>query len=156
VDLTDKTLLDVGCGRADLLDYLLARGVRPHDYTGIEAVEPLADAAQAKAPPRCTILRADFLKEPIRMFVGAEVVYFSGSLNTLDAEAFYAILPVAFDAAGTALVFNFLASPMLAGTDYLTWHRAQDVLAFARTLSPKVRHLTDYLPGDCTVAIDKP
>src|SRR6478735_5442670 len=64
--LHGKSVLDVGCGRADLLGFLLARGVRPADYTGIEAVHALADAAgrtcAASAVP-ARVLRADFVRE---------------------------------------------------------------------------------------------
>ena len=36
--LDRKSVLDVGCGRADLLAFLLDRGVRPDDYVGIEEI----------------------------------------------------------------------------------------------------------------------
>src|SRR5205085_11899167 len=42
--LEGRSILDAGCGRADLLDFLLARGIRPDHYTGLEAVDTLADA----------------------------------------------------------------------------------------------------------------
>jgi SAM-dependent methyltransferase len=162
-DLAGRSVLDVGCGRADLLDYLLSRGVVPAEYTGIEAVADLAAAARAKgddsAPPtRCrrTIVEADFVAEPARLFVGADVVVMSGSLNTAEDETFYATLRTAFAAAGERVVFNFLASPDLAAADYLRWRRPADVVAFARELSADVRTLQDYLPGDCTVAVRKP
>ena len=48
------------------------------------------------------------------MFVGADVIAFSGSLNTMDDETFYATLRRAYDATAATLVFNFLASPFLA------------------------------------------
>ena len=89
------------------------------------------------------------------MFVGADVVIFSGSLNTADDSAFYPTLRRAFDATAEALVFNFLSSPLLAAAGYLSWRRREDVLAFARDLAPDVSVLEDYLEGDCTVAVTK-
>jgi hypothetical protein len=154
-ELSGKSLLDVGCGRADLLEHLLARGVRPADYVGIEAVDALADAAEAKRLPGATIVRADFVAEPIRMFVGADVVVFSGSLNTADDAVFYTTLARAFDAATEALVFNFLSSTTLAGQPHLFWRRPDDVTRFARTLSDDVRTLDDYLSGDTTVRVGR-
>ena len=152
-DLHGKSVLDVGCGRADLLDHLLARGVRPADYIGIEAVEDLAAAAEAKRLPGATIVRADFVAEPVRLFVGADVVVFSGSLNTADDSVFYPTLARAWDATAETLVFNFLCSPMLAGRDYLFWRQVDDVLRFARGLSADVSTADDYLPGDMTVRL---
>lgn len=159
-DLTARSVLDVGCGRADLLDYLIAQGVVPAEYIGIEAVADLAAAAREKArapspPCRRTIIEADFVTDPTRLFVGADAVVLSGSLNTAEDETFYATLRTAFAAARERLVFNFLASPDLAAADYLRWRRPADVLAFARGLSRDVRWLEDYLPGDCTVALGR-
>jgi SAM-dependent methyltransferase len=156
-DLAGRSVLDVGCGRADLLDFLIARGATPATYVGVEAVAELAAAAREKdhGPCRRTIVEADFVTEPARLFVGADVVVLSGSLNTAEDETFYATLRTAYAAAGERLVFNFLASPNLAAADYLRWRRPADVLAFARGLSREVRSLEDYLPGDCTVALGK-
>jgi hypothetical protein len=153
--LHGKSVLDVGCGRADFLEYLLVRGVRPADYVGIEAVDALADAAAAKRLPNATIVRADFVADPARMFVGADVLVFSGSLNTADDAVFYESLRRGFEATSEMLVFNFLSSPELAGKDYLFWRRTDDVAQFVKTLSRDVGTLQDYLRGDMTVRVTK-
>jgi SAM-dependent methyltransferase len=155
VDFQGRSVLDVGCGRADFLDYLVAREVRPASYIGIEGVAALVRVARAKGLAGCEIVEADFLAEPARMDVAAQVVVISGSLNTLDSSGFYATLRRAYEAAGEVLVFNFLCSSQLAGADYLAWHRPDEVLAFARTLSDRVSTAQDYLPGDCTVVMGK-
>ena len=154
--LAGKSVLDVGCGRADLVDYCAKRGIAMNDYIGIEAVPALADAAEPKLLPNglpITLVRADFVKEPQRMFVAADVVVFSGSLNTVEDEDFYAILRRAYDAAAERVVFNYLCSPALAAASYLRWREPGDVLAFARKVSPLVETANDYLAGDCTVMI---
>ena len=154
-DFNGKSILDAGCGRADFLDFLLARGIKPDHYVGLEAVKDLATAAERKHHPRCTILRADFVREPARLLVGAEVVIFSGSLNTMETPTFQATLRTAYEAAGRELVFNYLCSPSLAGARYLTWHPANTVMRYARTLCEDVRQLEDYIPGDCTISMRK-
>jgi hypothetical protein len=151
VPLSGRSLLDVGCGRADFLDFLLARGIRPADYIGIEGVDALAAAAEAKRLPDATIIRADFVAEPVKMFAGADVVVLSGSLNTACDKVFYETLRRARDAAAEALVFNFLCSPLLAGQSYLHWRDPRAVLQFARQHGANVAALDDYLPGDMTV-----
>jgi hypothetical protein len=151
VSLQGRSVLDLGCGRADFLDFLLDRGLRPADYIGIEGVDTLAEAAESKGLPNATIVRCDFVAEPSRMFVGADVVVLSGSLNTADDTVFYETLRRARDAAAGTLVFNFLSSPLLAGQSYLHWRRPEDVLQFARQRSRDVATLDDYLPGDMTV-----
>ena len=155
-DFRDKNVLDVGCGRADFLDHLILRGARPAHYVGIEAVEELVDSARRKNHADRIIVHADFVREPARMLVGADVIAFSGSLNTVEEEAFYSTLRTAYDAAVHAVVFNFLSSTYLAAADWLRWHRMEDVLAFAMGLTPHVATANDYLQGDTTVAIIKP
>ncbi len=155
VNLHNSSILDAGCGRADLLDYLIARRITPSRYVGLDGVPALADTAQTKRPERALIVRGDFVTDPMQLFVGADVVYFSGSLNTLDPSDFYATLGHAYQAAVQTLVFNFLASPALAGVSYLRWHPRAEVLAFASTLTKNVTLLDDYLDGDCTICLTK-
>jgi hypothetical protein len=155
VEFRGASVLDVGCGRADLLDHLLARGAAPHEYIGLEAVEALARAAEEKHQPSATIFQADFIAEPRRMFTGSDIVVFCGSLNTLESDQFYLTLETAFEATVDRLVFNFLASPEIAAAEFLTWHRQKDVVNVARSLSSEVMVLDDYLRGDCTIAISR-
>ena len=154
--LGGKSVLDAGCGRADLMGFLVERNTTPADYVGLEAVETLAAAAEQRNYPNARILRADFVREPGRLFVGADVIVFSGSLNTMDPALFYRTLGRAYDAAAEAVVFNYLASPNLAGRDFLVWHREQEVMSFANRTAHEARVLADYLPGDVTVAMIKP
>lgn len=154
-DMRGRRVLDAGCGRADLMDFLRAREIQPEQYVGIEAVDELAGAAMRKQLPDTRIIHGDFVRRPELLEMGAEVIVFSGSLNTLDADQFYLSLRQGFEAAGEGLVFNFLAAKHIARAEWLTWHRAGDVLKFARELSRQVRMLDDYLDGDCTVAICK-
>lgn len=161
-NLAGQSLLDVGCGRADLLDFLLAKGVRPHEYIGIEAVDVLAAEAERRHSQRgpdrvpARIVRADIIRDPARLFVGADAVVLSGTLNTADDARFYETLGRAFDATADALVFNFLASPSLAASGDLYWRNPADVRRFACGLSADVRSLDGYLDGDCTVMVRKP
>ena len=154
-DPTGLTILDLGCGRADLLDFLTARGTPPRKYVGLEGVRELAEAAEAKRAPDSRIIVADFIRDPRRMQVGADVVYCSGALNTIEPADFYATIRHAFDAARRALVFNYLCSPLLAGTNYLRWHEPRDVIKFCRTLTKDVRKHDGYIEGDCTIGMWK-
>lgn len=153
--LEGRVVLDAGCGRADLLKFLLDRGVRPSEYIGLEAVDTLARAAEECRYEQARILRGDFVSDPLRLCVGAETIVFSGSLNTLTDREFYATLGHAFMASGAEVVFNFLSSPALAGKLYLFWRSTAAVEGFARTMTAQVDVYEDYLHGDCTVAMRK-
>jgi len=154
--LAGKSLLDVGCGRADLLGYLLESGIVPASYTGLEGIAASVRSARRKRYPRCKILAGDFVREPEKLQVGAGVVIFSGTLNTLTRPQFYRTLREAWEAAGESLVFNFLSSQLWCGASWLFWHRRSTVLAFCRSLGGEVSFDDSYLDGDCTVAVRKP
>lgn len=155
VDFDGRIVLDAGCGRADLLGYLLKQRIRPAEYIGLEAVEELANAAGECRHDRARIVRGDFVREPLRLCMGAEAIVFSGSLNTLRDPEFYATLRHAFMATGEDLVFNFLSSSALAGKQYLFWRSTGDVERFGRMLTSRVDVYEDYLNGDCTIALRK-
>jgi SAM-dependent methyltransferase len=150
-----RRVIDAGCGRADFLDFLVARGMEPSFYIGIEAVDELAASAIRKNLPNSQIIHADFVREPKHLEDGADVIVFSGSLNTLDAQQFQATLDVAWESAKEALVFNFLSAAHLANAKWLNWHRTSHVFAMARRWSSDVRVLEDYLDGDCTIGVYK-
>ena len=155
-DLSGKTVLDAGCGRADLLDYLVGMGIRIERYIGLEAIDELVAVAERKRSEHCQIVRCDFVVEPKRLFAATDWIVLSGSLNTLDTPTFYQTIRYAFEAAIEGVVFNFLDSPFLAAASYLTWHPRDEVYAFAQTLGRDATMLHDYLHGDSTISIRKP
>jgi SAM-dependent methyltransferase len=150
-----RVLLDAGCGRADLLDYLLSCGVQPLQYIGLEAVPALADAAQRKNQPALELIRGDFVERPELLQQDADVIVFSGSLNTLSAEQFYATLTAAWNSARQQVAFNFLCSPRLAAGKHLVWHAASEVTAFGRRLGAHILADDSYRNGDCTLVFGK-
>jgi len=148
-------ILDVGCGPADLLGYLLGRGIRPAHYTGLEAQRWLVQAARRRRYPDAEIVEGDFVRDPGLLDAGADVLIFSGSLNLLSSRQFFHTLERAWPVTRRCLAFNFLCSPDLAGEDYLRWHRPSSVLAWARRRTSVVRRASGYEDGDCTVVMGK-
>jgi len=155
VDISNLAVMDVGCGRADFLEFMLNTHRYPRSYTGIEAVETLVHAAERKKLPNCKIVHGDFVANPKLLSTSADVLFYSGSLNTMDSKAFFSSIQAGFDAALQAVVFNFLCSPFLAGSSHLAWHSAEEVMEFARGLSNRVKLHDRYMRGDATVAIFK-
>jgi SAM-dependent methyltransferase len=154
-DPTGLSILDLGCGRADFLDFLIARGTPPRKYVGLEGVRELAEAAENKNVADGRIIIADFVREPRRMQVGADVIYCSGALNTIEPDDFYLTIRNAFAAAKRMFAFNFLSSSLLAGTNYLRWHNPREVLKFCRSLGGEIVRHEGYIEGDSTIAMMK-
>jgi len=155
-DFQGRMILDAGCGRADFLDFLLRREIRPAKFIGVEAMEPLAAAAEKKRHSMCSIVRGDFVDDPRLLDYSADVIVFCGSLNTLSVFDFHLILTTAWKLTGEFLVFNFLSSDALAKAEHLTWHKQDDVARFARGITERVVVIDDYMKGDCTIGMRKP
>ena len=147
-------VLDVGCGRGDLLRYLETRDVLPARYTGIEA-HGAGPFRPLKRRTPSSILEADFVDTKDALLVGADAVVFSGSLNLLSSRQFFGVLDAAWAATSQWLVFNFLDSPALAGAAWLKWHHRGRVLGFAERFARFVVMDHTYEDGDCTVVMRK-
>jgi hypothetical protein len=159
-EIENRTVLDAGCGRADLLDYLLNQRIRPSRYIGIEAVEPLAEVAQQKVLAQkllsnATIQRGDFLANPELLNQHADVIIFSGSLNTLTPDEFHSSLRIGWEYTRSELAFNFLCSPRLASGDHLNWYPIGELKRFAESLTSDVAVDDSYRDGDCTIVMRK-
>jgi SAM-dependent methyltransferase len=155
--LAGLNVLDVGCGRADLLGFLRERGIQPARYTGIEAVTSSIRAARRRKYEGLHLIHADFVKKPKVLNIGADVVIFSGSLSTLSDDQFYETLERAWRSAVRALVFNFLCTPRSPGDeDWIVLHDPATVAAFARSLAGDVRIDNGYMDDDCTIVMRKP
>jgi|GEM_PF-600708 hypothetical protein len=151
----NRVILDAGCGRADFLDFLLAQNIRPKHYVGIEAMHPMAAAAEKKAHPIATITRGDFVQDRTLLDCHPEIIIFCGSLNTLPKPEFYSVLRSAWQSAKETVAFNFLSSDTLAKAEHLTWHPIEEVHEFARSLTDHVLVRAHYMKGDCTIALRK-
>lgn len=155
--LAGLSILDVGCGRADLLGFLHQRRIVPSRYTGIEAVVSSIRAARRRRYEGLHLIKADFVKRPETLNIGADVVIFSGSLSTLPEDQFYETLELAWSSAVRALVFNFLCTPRSPDdADWIVLHDPATVAAFARSLAGDVRIDNGYMDDDCTIVMRKP
>lgn len=153
--LQGQVLLDAGCGRADFLDFLLHWNIHPAKYIGLEAIQPLADAAERKSHDCAQIIRGDFVRDPRLLDQGADAIIFSGSLNTLGTGEFFQTLGWAWKFARRQLAFNFLSSPQLASAAHLVWHSTEEVFAYLTTFGAPPVVDDQYLNGDCTVVMTK-
>ncbi|MBC7771172.1 MAG: class I SAM-dependent methyltransferase [Pyrinomonadaceae bacterium] len=170
IDLSDLCVLDAGCGRADLAAYLVEQRINYARYLGVDAIPELLEAARGRSIARASFRLCDFVSDPTALqscqpsngarTPEAEVIVFSGSLNTLPRERAMAVLERAWECCTHALVFNFLST--LDGAepcqDEFRAHRMAPVAvlewALARTRDVSLRH--DYLDGrDGTVCMRK-
>lgn len=157
VDLAGKSLLDVGCGLGDLIDFLQQRKI-PVQYTGVDVVEEMLVRAR-QGHPQERFLRADLFAETGEDPLKGEtfdVVFCSGALN-LNLGNNLEFLPRALwrlrNTAREFLMVNFLRARTSLSDPMYFYYRPDDVLGILQPLvgEDHVEMIDGYLPNDFTV-----
>ncbi len=149
-DLTNCSVLDVGCGYADLYPFLKQRftGVQ---YYGIEQMPELLDVAEARYyhASGITLRLGDFLRLPLPL---SDYVLASGALSYRhrDPRFVYQAIERLFASCRLGLGFNLLSWEPPGGGPLAAFDPA-DMVAFCETLAPNVVLLDGYWEGDFTV-----
>lgn len=163
VDLNDLRILDAGCGLGDLGDYLIEKNINYRHYLGIDGLERMVEKAADKNLPRAEFRALDFVADPTVLAIGnPDVIFFSGSLNTIPEPTARKIIQSAFDYAQHAVVFNFLSDQCAReirakNTGPASRFATLDWLQWSLNLSANVIFRQDYLAGhDATIGILKP
>lgn len=149
-DLAHCSVLDVGCGYADLYPFLKQRfaGVQ---YRGIEQMPELLDLARARygSAPDVTLSTGDFLRTPLPP---SDYVLASGSLNyrQRNPHFIYEAIEKLYGSCQRGLGFNLLSWEPADGGP-LAAHDPAAIVAFCETLAPGVQLVEGYRAGDFTV-----
>lgn len=153
-DLSGHSVLDAGCGHADLFPFLTKR-FSSLTYYGCEQLPDLLDVAiqRYRRASQVTLLAGDFLVDtmPITDFVLA-----SGSLNYRhsDARFIYQAIEKLFASCRIGLGFNLLSGGIEAGT-LLQTYDPEEVGDFCQRLARTVTLRTGYWPDDFTLFLYK-
>ena len=156
LDLTGKSLLDVGCGLGDLLTYF-ERHKLAVDYTGVDILPAMVQAASERHPHGRFICGDVFQASPFGPG-SFDVVFCSGTFN-LNLGNNMEFLPDAlarfFELSRRYVVFNLLHKRS-ASFDLKYFHYDPDeVLAMLKPLNCHTHIVDDYLPNDFTVLCEK-
>jgi SAM-dependent methyltransferase len=151
-DLNGRTVMDAGCGYADLYHYLKERYPLMAHYYGIEQITELIDKAilQYGELPDATFYARNFLHADLPV---CDFVLASGSLNygsSINGFVYSAIEKL-YSHCSIGLGFNLLRYMPVDGT--LVAYEPESILSFCKTLSPNVLLKTDYDEADFTIFI---
>ena len=147
-DVQDATVVDAGCGFADLYLYLQEKGKPPHSYTGIEIMEPMAEEARKRTG--CEIIVGDVLQDAL---IEADYYICSGAMNILTRDETRLFIRRCFEASRRGFIFN-----ILKGEDeslVYNYFQPEEIAAIARELGAGFQIRDDYLPRDFTVLLTK-
>lgn len=151
-NLNGKTVMDAGCGYADLYPFLKERYPQMAYYYGIEQITELADEAVLRYGnlPDTTFIARNFLHVDLPV---CDYVLASGSLNYgSSVNGFiYTAIERLYSNCAVALGFNLLRYMPVDGT--LVAYDPGDILGFCKTLSSNAVLKTDYDEADFTVFI---
>jgi SAM-dependent methyltransferase len=154
-DMTDCSVMDIGCGHGDLKPYLdsLYAGVR---YFGIDQMSAFLDIAVGQSIE--SFSSATFFHGDVATAVlpNTDYVLASGALNYPNSEPdfIFQIINKLFSDCRIGFAFNLL-SKVEAHNDFLTAYNPQLILTYCQTLSIKVRLRQDYLADDFTIYMYK-
>ncbi len=166
-DFTGRVIVDAGSGLGGMAEHLNERGVQYGRYIGLDAMPEMIDQSRTRNIPEAEFVVSDFAGETdsFDRFTkraggpGAELIIFSGSLNTMHEDAALEVLERAWAAATEGVLFNFLsdrAVPKLLAKDAAPARRFNTIrlLDWALTKTPAVQFRQDYFAGhDATIAM---
>jgi SAM-dependent methyltransferase len=141
-DMNGRTVLDAGCGYADLYPFLKNSHPDIGDYYGIEQMPEMISRAKERYP-EIILTRGDFTRKKLPV---CDYVLASGSLNY--GQDIYPAIRKLYNACTLGLGFNLLRE---ISEGILQAHDPDEIVAFAQTLAPKVVLRADYAPEDFSV-----
>ncbi len=149
-DLAHHSVLDAGCGYADLYPFLRQRYAEVQ-YHGVEQIPDLLDIARARYrdAPAITLSGSDFLRTPLPK---ADYVLVSGALNYRhrNPQFIYQAIEKLFASCTIGLGFNLLSWEPVGGGPLAAYDPAT-ILAFCQQLATRAKLLEGYWEGDFTV-----
>ena len=150
------SVLDVGCGLGDFLDWVQAAGMEVH-YTGVDLTPRMIESARARFPGKAFILGSlfdarDQLEDSYDFVLASGIFY---SRRNTPWEYLTQTVALMFRLCKQAVAFNSLSgwAPQKEAQEYYP-----DPLAtadFCHTLTPWVVLRHDYHPGDFTIYMYK-
>jgi SAM-dependent methyltransferase len=155
-DLTGRRVLDVGCGIAMFYRFLRNAGVDIAAYVGIDIVKPFLDYDR-KLYPEAQFLVRDIFQEPVED-LAPDVIFMSQLFNARyeaadNENVARAAMAQMFAAARDGVVIDFMTSYVDYREPEHHYFEPEEMLRYAKTLTPFVSLHHDYLPFEFTLAL---
>jgi len=143
-----SSVVDVGCGFADLYLYIQENEMPFSTYIGLEVMESMV--VEARNRVECEIRVADVLSDALPK---ADYYICSGAMNILTRDETYLFIKRCLEASDKGFVFN-----MLEGEDesmVYNYFKPKEIEMFAKELGVSYTMKKGYLSRDFTVLLAK-
>jgi len=144
----DFSVVDAGCGFADLFFYMQTKNIDFRSYIGLDISSTMVEIAQEKST--CRILHVDICRD---VLPEADYYICSGAMNILTRFDTFLFIENCFKSCKKGFVFNIL----MGEDDSLVYNHfyPSELQDFFDSLGAKVQIKKDYLPHDFTVFMQK-
>jgi SAM-dependent methyltransferase len=143
------SIVDAGCGFADLYEYWQNQGISPLHYIGIDSMEKFIQIA-SKRFTKVSFLQRDILKDALPK---ADWYIASGSLNILNDFQTWLFLEKMLLFSRKGIVFNILQGEKKSYR--FNYKTPDEIETFAQTKNLTCKIIQGYLPNDMSVMISK-
>lgn len=154
IDFENRSVLDIGCGFGDYLDFLLENDIKIKNYIGYDLNADLIGEAQKKHTLDFVTFRVENILDTQKRNV-ADIGVMLGLLNfnlknTMDNTEYSKFaIQQAFNMVNKVLIVDFLSihlTPDYKKEDFVFYHSPSEMLDFALTLSSNVLLKHNYAP----------
>lgn len=155
-----QTLLDVGCGFADLYQFCNDYFGIQLNYTGVDYCKEFIETAQQKYSNQCTFIQGDFLSDhDLKTY---DYCVTSGIFNLSDGHDddveggfLYSVVKKMFVLCNTAISFNFVTNKVDYKNDGVSYYSPAKLLDFCYSLSRNIVFDNTCMPFEATVTVFK-
>lgn len=158
-DLSDKKILDIGCGFGDL-NKMLSLKTDKYTYIGIDIVEDFIAYAKDKFKNEKNISfkSVDFLSE--KFTTNFDYIFASGTFNYKlkdmdNYEYIEAVINKSFNICNLGIAFDFLSDKVDYKYDFNFYYSPEKILSIAYKYSRNVVLRNDYMPFEFSLFISK-
>lgn len=139
------SILDMGCGFAEFLNYLKQNNISSYKYIGIDCEAFMVEEARKRFPSHDFYVK-NALND--RLFY-TDYYVCSGTLNLLHKKDFFIFIETCYKYCNKALIFNFLYQ------DSFNNITIEEVLSFCKHLSKNLYTKLNYIENDMTICMKR-
>lgn len=144
-EIKKHSIIDLGCGFADLLLYFEEKNIKPDIYIGVDCEEFMLDICKKRFVNE-SFLKLNLVEDALPK---ADYLLCSGALNILNKKDFLKAIKNCYEYSKKGFIFNFLTEKSLHNLN------TEEIYEFCKGFCEKVTISEEYLHNDTTFFLEK-